>query len=152
MGMLFAYMGVISAVVQGGVVGRLVPRLGERRLAVGGAILLAAGFALLPGAAGDLRVLLALGVLSAGSALASPSILAVVSRRTPAGQQGAALGLTQTASTLGRIVGPTVAGFLIGASGITTPFWAGAALAILGMVAALFLPPAEPAGAPSGGV
>ncbi len=148
MGMLFAYMGVISAVVQGGLVGRLAPRLGEHRLAVAGAVLLAAGFALLPGAVGDLRLLLALGVLSAGSAFAGPSILAVVSRRTAPGQQGAALGLTQTASTLGRIVGPTVAGVLIGAHGVTSPFWAGAALALLGLVAAASLPrlqPAEPA-------
>ncbi len=148
MGMLFAFMGVISAIVQGGLVGRLAPRLGEQRLAVAGAILLGAGFALLPGARSDARLLVALGVLSAGSALASPSILSVVSRRTPPGQQGAALGLTQTASTLGRIAGPTVAGFLIGAHGVTSPFWAGAVLAGLGMVAALFLPrphPAEPA-------
>ena len=140
MGMLFAYMGVVSAVVQGGLVGRLAPRLGERHLAVTGALLLAAGFALLPGAKGQAPLLAALGVLSAGSALAGPSISALVSRRTPAGQQGAALGLTQTASTLGRIAGPTLAGFLIGASGMTAPFWAGAALAALGMVAALFLP------------
>ena len=140
MGMLFAYMGVVSAVVQGGLVGRLAPRLGERHLAVTGALLLAAGFALLPGAKGPAPLLAALGVLSAGSALAGPSISALVSRRTPAGQQGAALGLTQTASTLGRIAGPTLAGFLIGASGMTAPFWAGAALAALGMVAALFLP------------
>ena len=139
MGMLFAYMGVISAIVQGGLVGRLAPRLGERLLAGAGAVLLAAGFVLLPGATGAARLLFALGVLSAGSALAGPSIVALVSRVTPPGQQGAALGLTQTASTLGRIVGPTLAGFLIGAHGTVAPFWAGAALALLGLVAALFL-------------
>ena len=148
MGMLFAYMGVVSAIVQGGVVGRLAPRVGERRLAVTGALLLAAGLALTSATSGGSVLLVALGVLTAGSALATPSIYAVVSRSAAPGQQGAALGLTQTASTLGRIAGPTVAGFLIGASGITAPFWAGAALAMLGMVAAVFLPrphPAEPA-------
>ncbi|MGD0991067.1 MAG: MFS transporter [Gemmatimonadales bacterium] len=147
MGMLFAFMGVVSAIVQGGVVGRLAPRVGERRLAVAGALLLAAGLALAPQTSGAV-LLVALGVLSAGSALATPSIYAVVSRSSTASQQGAALGLTQTASTLGRIVGPTVAGFLIGARGVTSPFWAGAALAMLGLVAALFLPRlhrAEPA-------
>ncbi|HVO36329.1 MAG TPA: MFS transporter [Gemmatimonadales bacterium] len=148
MGMLFAYMGVVSAIVQGGVVGRLAPRVGEQRLAAAGALLLAAGLALAPEAAGGAALLVALGVLSAGSALATPSIYAVVSRHATAGQQGAALGLTQTASTLGRIAGPTLAGFLIGASGTATPFRAGAGLAVLGMVAALFLPrlqPPEPA-------
>jgi DHA1 family tetracycline resistance protein-like MFS transporter len=148
MGMLFAFMGVVSAIIQGGLVGRLAPRLGERRLAVTGALLLAVGLALVPGAAGEGRLLPVLAVLSAGSALAGPSIYAVVSRSATASQQGAALGITQTASTLGRIVGPTVAGFLIGVRGVNSPFWAGAALAMLGLVAALFLPRlhrAEPA-------
>ncbi len=140
MGMLFAYMGVVSAIVQGGLVGRLAPRFGERRLAVTGALLLAVGLALVPVTAGEGWLLPVLGVLSAGSALAGPSIYAVVSRSATSGQQGTALGLGQTASTLGRIVGPTVAGFLLGARGINSPFWAGAALALLGMAAALFLP------------
>ena len=147
MGMLFAYMGVISAIVQGGVVGRLAPSLGERRLAVAGALLLAVGLAATPRSSGGLALLVSLGVLTAGSALATPSIYAVVSRRAAPGQQGAALGLTQTASTLGRIVGPTLAGFLIGTSGTAAPFWAGAALALLGLVGALFRarpPAAEP--------
>jgi DHA1 family tetracycline resistance protein-like MFS transporter len=145
MGLLFAYMGVISAVVQGGVVGRLAPRVGEKRLASAGGLLLAAGLAVVPVASGTLVLYAALGVLSAGSALATPSIYAVVSRRATASTQGAALGLTQTASTLGRIAGPSVAGFLIGTHGTSAPFWAGALLALLGMVAALLLPRVQPA-------
>jgi len=147
MGMLFAYMGVVSAIVQGGVVGRLAPRLGEGRVAAAGALLLAIGLAMVPGVSARPLLYLALGVLSAGSALATPSVYASVSRRASAAQQGAALGITQTASTLGRIVGPTLAGFLIGASGLHAPFWAGAGLGLLGMGAALALarpPQAEP--------
>ena len=140
MGLLFAYMGVISAVVQGGVVGRLAPRVGEKRLAALGGLLLALGLAAVPATSSRLLLYVALGTLSAGSALATPSVYALVSRRASAAQQGAALGITQTAATLGRIVGPTVAGFLIGASGLNAPFWAGAVLGLLGMVAALFLP------------
>lgn len=139
MGLLFAYMGVVSAVVQGWLVGRLVPRTGEKPLAWGGGALLAAGLALVPVAATPLALYGALGVLSAGSALATPSVYAVVSRRSSSGRQGAALGLTQTAATLGRIVGPMTAGALIGARGVGAPFWAGALLAMSGMVAALLL-------------
>jgi multidrug resistance protein len=148
MGMLFAYMGIVSAIVQGGVVGRLAPRVGERRLAATGALLLAVGLALVPEATARLPLYLALGLLSAGSALATPSVYAAVSRQASSAQQGTALGITQTASTLGRIVGPTLAGFLIGASGLRAPFWAGAVLGLLGMAAALALaraPRAEPA-------
>ncbi len=140
MGMLFAYMGIISAVVQGGLVGRLAPKVGEKRVAAAGGLVLAIGLALVPEATGRMGLYAALGALSAGSALATPSVYAVVSRRASAAQQGAALGITQTASTLGRIVGPTIAGFLIGTSGLSAPFWAGALLGLLGMVAALLLP------------
>ena len=139
MGMLFAYMGIISAVVQGGLVGRLAARVGEKRVAAAGGFLLALGLALVPEASGKLALYATLGALSAGSALATPSVYAIVSRRASASQQGAALGITQTASTLGRIAGPTLAGFLIGVSGLRAPFWAGALLGLLGMVAALFL-------------
>jgi multidrug resistance protein len=140
MGLLFAYMGVVSAVVQGGLVGRLAARVGEKRVAAAGGLLLAIGLALVPEASGRPALYAALGALAAGSALATPSVYAIVSRRASPSQQGAALGITQTASTLGRIVGPTVAGFLIGTSGLRAPFWAGALLGLLGMVAALFLP------------
>ena len=140
MGMLFAYMGIVSAVVQGGLVGRLAARVGERRVAAAGGLLLAVGLALVPEVSGPLALYVALGALSAGSALATPSVYAIVSRRAAASQQGAALGINQTASTLGRIAGPSIAGFLIGVSGLRAPFWAGALLGVLGMVAALLLP------------
>lgn len=140
MGLLFAYMGLVSAIVQGGLVGRLAPRVGEGRLAAAGALLLALGLALVPEASARPVLYLALGALSAGSALATPSVYAVVSRGASPAQQGAALGITQTASTLGRIAGPTLAGFLIGAAGMRAPFWAGAVLGLLGMGAALLLP------------
>ena len=140
MGMLFAYMGIISAVVQGGLVGRLAARVGERRVAAAGGLLLAAGLALVPEVSGRLALYAALGTLAAGSALATPTVYALVSRRAAASQQGAALGINQAASTLGRIAGPTLAGFLIGVSGLRAPFWAGALLGVLGMVAALLLP------------
>jgi multidrug resistance protein len=140
MGMLFAYMGIVSAVVQGGLVGRLSAWVGERRVAVAGGLMLALGLALVAEASGRLALYAALGALSAGSGLATPSVYAVVSRLASPSQQGAALGITQAASTLGRIVGPTISGFLIGASGLRAPFWAGALLGLLGMVAALGLP------------
>lgn len=149
MGLLFAYMGVVSAVVQGWLVGRLAPRMGEKALAWVGGMMLAAGLALVPIVATHLALYASLGALSAGSALATPSVYAVVSRRASASQQGAALGLTQTAATLGRIVGPSTAGALIGARGVRAPFWAGALLALLGMAAALLLPRIERDGTPA---
>ncbi len=139
-GLLFAFSGVVSAVVQGGLVGRVAPRIGEARLALAGGVGMAAGLALLAGAASLGRLYLAIGVLSMGSAAATPAILAAVSRLTASHLQGAALGVMQTAQNLGRIAGPLLAGALYQTLGHGAPFLAGAALAGAGALATLLFP------------
>jgi len=137
LGMLFAFSGVISAIVQGGLVGRIAPRFGEARLATVGALLMATGLALFPGSQHAGHLYLALAFLSMGSAASNPSILAAISRSTAPHLQGSALGFAQTAQNLGRIVGPLAAGALYGAYGHSAPFFAGAGIALLGAGATL---------------
>jgi len=140
MGMLFAFSGVISAIVQGGLVGRIAPRVGEARLAGIGALLMAVGLALIPGSRHVGHLYLAMFFLSMGSAASNPAILAGISRLTSSNLQGSALGLAQTAQNLGRIVGPLVAGGLYGSAGHNAPFLAGAGFAVLGGLATRFFP------------
>jgi DHA1 family tetracycline resistance protein-like MFS transporter len=146
-GILFAFSGVISAIVQGGLVGRIAPRVGEARLALVGGLLMATGLALMPGSAHVGHLYLALGFLSMGSAASNPAILAAVSRMTASHLQGSALGFMQTAQNLGRIVGPLLAGALYGALGHAAPFLAGAGIALMGALATLFFP-VRPRGTP----
>jgi MFS transporter, DHA1 family, tetracycline resistance protein len=146
MGMLFAFSGVISAIVQGGLVGRIAPRVGEARLAGIGALLMAIGLALIPGAEHVGHLYLSMFFLSMGSAASNPAILAGISRLTASNLQGSALGFAQTAQNLGRIVGPLLAGALYGTSGHAAPFLAGAGLALLGAVATRFFPTQLPDG------
>jgi multidrug resistance protein len=143
-GMLFAFSGVISAIVQGGLVGRLAPRVGEARLALLGGLLMAVGLALMPGSAHVGHLYVAIAFLSTGSAASNPAILAAVSRMTASHLQGSALGTMQTAQNLGRIVGPLVAGALYGSLGHAAPFLAGAGLAVAGAAATLFFPARTP--------
>lgn len=140
MGMLFAFSGVISAIVQGGLVGRIAPRVGEARLAGIGALLMAVGLALIPGSQHVGHLYFSMFFLAMGSAASNPAILAWISRLTVSSLQGSALGLTQTAQNLGRIVGPLLAGALYETMGHSAPFLAGAGLAILGAVATRFFP------------
>jgi DHA1 family tetracycline resistance protein-like MFS transporter len=139
-GMLFAFSGVISAIVQGGLVGRIAPRVGEARLAGIGALLMATGLALIPGAQHVGHLYLAMFFLAMGSAASNPAILAGISRLTASSLQGSALGFAQTAQNLGRIVGPLLAGALYGSAGHGAPFLAGAGLALLGASATLLFP------------
>lgn len=134
----YVFLGLISTIVQGWLVGRLAPLMGERALMVAGAVLMAAGFAALPfplagpaKAAPLERLLLALGLVAAGSGLTSPSLAGYVSRRTAAADQGRTLGGLQSVGSVGRILGPPLAGILSEAAGYRSPFLAAALVALL---------------------
>jgi DHA1 family tetracycline resistance protein-like MFS transporter len=122
---LFAFCGVIGALVQGGAIGRLVRKLGEPKLIATSLVLTGISLALLPLIKGsaDLswRVLLrqegrpwlgmlgALALLSIGSSLTRPPLFGLLSNLTPPHEQGANIGVAQGAGSLARILGPLFA-------------------------------------------
>ncbi len=136
-GYLFTYVGVVIVLVQGGLVGRLAKRFGERALLIGGLGLLAVGLALLPLSSTVALLLVALGLLSAGDGLVTPATSALLSIASRDDAQGQTLGIAQAAAGLGRILGPLAAGALF-AFGTGLPFLAGAGVTLL--AAALALP------------
>ena len=134
---LFVLIGVTGAAVQGGLIRRLVPLLGEARLVGIGTTLLAlsfAGFVLVPGQAGLLALVV---TTAAGSGLTNPALSGLLSRSTGADEQGEILGAAQSLSSLGRIVGPfwgEHAWFAWGAAG---PYGTGALLEAAAVVVVL---------------
>ena len=121
-GGVFAYVGVIIVVIQGGLIRPLVRRFGEPSLVVVGIGLMALGFLLFPLA--PYLSLLLLGPMlpiSVGNGLNAPSLRALVSRR--AKSQGAALGLSASFDSLARATGPATAGYLYRHAGQTAPYW-----------------------------
>jgi MFS family permease len=103
---VFAYIGVVVVVVQGGLVGPLTRRFGEVRLLVAGTVLQALALATLPYAPGGGGLLAACVPLAAGSGLAQPALTALLSRFARVEDQGGTLGIGQSASAFGRILGP----------------------------------------------
>ena len=116
-GYLFAYIGTLSALIQGLLIGPLVQRFGEVPLVVAGALVLAASLLALPfvgPAGGGLAALLALlALFSVGNSFATPSLTSLASKSVSAAEQGGAMGLTQSIASLARAVGPVLGGFLI---------------------------------------
>ncbi len=106
---VFAYIGVLVVVVQGGLVGPLTRRFGEVRLLVAGTALQALALAALPYAPGNAGLLAACVPLAAGSGLAQPALTALISRSARMEDQGGTLGIGQSASAFGRILGPEAA-------------------------------------------
>ncbi len=110
---LFAYCGVIGALVQGGAIGRLVKKLGEPRLITVSLLLVGISLAWLPFVRGMwLELLLVLALLSVGSSLTRPPLFGMISILTPAHEQGGVIGIAQSAGSLARILGPIFAATL----------------------------------------
>ena len=105
-------MAVVMASVQGGGIRPLVQHLGEKRMLVGGLVLMAVAFPLIPGihAVGLLMIPLALSAL--GRAIAQPPMSSMISMRGEASGRGELMGVFQSSAALARIFGPLIAGLL----------------------------------------
>lgn len=135
-GGVLAFIGVVAAGVQGGVVRPLAKRFDESTLIRGGTFLQAvafAGFALTP-SLGTWALFASGATLAFGNGLTQPSISAYVSKRADPREQGGTLGTNQSVSSLARMFGPALGGWLY-VFGPRIPFAYGA----LGMVLALLV-------------
>ena len=111
-GYLFTYCGILGALVQGGAIGRLVKKLGEPKLISLSLVLVAIALGPMPFVHHWPGMLLALAFLSIGSSLTRPPLFGLISILTPATEQGATIGVAQSAGSLARIVGPIFAATL----------------------------------------
>jgi DHA1 family tetracycline resistance protein-like MFS transporter len=135
----FAFLGLVSALVQGGLIRRLVPRLGEPRLILTGLATLAAGMAALAVVGSGPALVGATLIVGVGQGLTSPTISGLLSRVTPASEQGAVFGTFSSAQTLSRMVSYTVANLILARVGPAGPYWAASAIAAVALVLAILV-------------
>ena len=129
-GSLFAFMGVVSAVIQGGVVRILAARLGEVALIRICAIPFVLGFVTIGLATSVPVLLVGLGLLAAGFGGTFPSLTSLLSRSAPETLQGSSLGIGQSAGALGRILGPLLGGVVWDAMGGEWPYFVAAGIGV----------------------
>ena len=137
---LFGYMGLMMTVMQGGLIGRLTPRLPEARLVFVGAALLTVGIVLTPFAPRLPLLLIALGAVAFGYGMTSPVLSSLISKAGGGGEHGGVLGLSQSAGSLARILGPLWGGVLFDLAGPAGPYLATAVLMLAATAAAFALP------------
>ena len=144
--LLLTYVGVLGVINQGVLVGRLSRVIPSRTLVAGGGVILGGALVAIPltgvidRLAGDVTLggpawftlplvalLVALAGLSLGNALVNVSLATLVSGAASDAEQGAAFGVTQGASSLGRTVGPPVMAVLYTVA-VAAPFLLGALL------------------------
>ena len=156
-GWIFAFVGIISAIIQGALIGKLVKRFGEAKLVIAGTLMFTGSLFAIPfigPRAGLLGILITGAVNSIGNALNAPSLASLASKSASAGEQGVVLGVTQSVASLARAVGPSIAAFLIYSaiayvgvdqlphhmsdSSILRTFWTAAAIQFAGCVFAVY--------------
>lgn len=127
-GGMFALVGMVSAGVQGALIGPMVERYGEQANAALGGALLSAGVIAMGLAQSIVATIVSLLAVGLGWGLLAPSLQSLVSRRALANEQGQVLGVNQSAGALARVIGPVAAGWAYGALGPGMGFVAGGLL------------------------
>ncbi|MCL5962184.1 MAG: MFS transporter [Chloroflexi bacterium] len=130
LGLIFTYVGILIAIVQGGIIGRLNARFGERALAAAGSVTMGLALLAIPLAPAVIGFHIAiLGLLAIGQGLVTPTLSSLLSREAGLDQQGGTLGFGQSLSAGARGIGPLVAGALFD-RGIGLPYFTGAVLVL----------------------
>ncbi|MGA9768740.1 MAG: MFS transporter [Blastocatellia bacterium] len=122
-GYMFAYVGVIGAIIQGGLLGRLVKVFGEKTLAVIGLVLFATALFTLPLSATLLIFILTSTGVAIGNSFVTPTLNGMASRSVSPGFQGRVLGAMASAASLARVIGPAIGGWLLGRDSDTDLFY-----------------------------
>ncbi|MBA3945647.1 MAG: MFS transporter [Herpetosiphonaceae bacterium] len=148
-GLLLAYVGVLAVLVQGGAIGPLVRRFGERRLVQSCLLLVGAGLAMTAFVTRWPLLLLTVLPLGIGASVLTPTLNSLISRESPQRDFGWIIGLSQSAAALARVAGPLVCGPALQYLGTPAPLLIGAGCVVLAWVYAMRLhEPALPASDP----
>ncbi len=136
-GYIFAFSGFLGIIMQGGVVGRAVKWLGERRIVQIGFLSTLLGYAGIGLTHTVGQLLVVIGFAGIGGAGLRPALTSLVTQSAGRREQGVILGLTQSLMSIAQIVAPLISGVLIQHHFLTAwAVWAG----VLGGAALLFQP------------
>jgi DHA1 family tetracycline resistance protein-like MFS transporter len=134
-GSVFFVLGIISATMQGGVIGPLTKRFGDKSVALAAGVIFGIGLAILALARTEWQVWVGLVPFGLGVGLFNPTVSSMVSKTASANERGAIMGKYQAASAMGRFLGPAMSGLLYSKISMAAPF----GLAALIMFPVLFL-------------
>ncbi|MEC9281235.1 MAG: MFS transporter [Bdellovibrionota bacterium] len=130
----FAYIGLMMVFTQGYLIRKWMPKYGERKLLVIGLIMAVIGMAGISFTTGVWSMLVVQSILALGYGLLNPSLLGSISLSGEANEQGQLMGVNQSMSALGRIIGPAAGGFVYQSVGKTSPYIVAASLFFLALI------------------
>lgn len=137
-GMVFGMIGIVGAIVQGGLIGRLTKIYSDNQLITVGSFLMATGLALIPFAGNFTGIMVATVILSLGTGTLQPVLLSLISKVAPENEQGTVLSINQSFSAFARVLGPLWGGFSFEYLGYKFPFITGALSTLLILLFSVF--------------
>lgn len=126
--------GVVSSVVQGGLIGRLDVKFGDKKLLMAGLIILAFGLVLFFLAPSFWMIYLIISIISVGIGLISPTINSLISKNVSPMEIGEVFGVNTSLSSLMTVLGPLWAGLVYDYVRPSAPYWIGAILLIIAFI------------------
>lgn len=136
-GYVFTYVGFLGVILQGGLIGRLVKWMGERKLVWTGFAANTVSYALLAWTSTVGQLLGASTISSYGNGVIRPAVTALITHQAGKREQGVVLGLTQSLTSISQIVAPLIAGALIDRDLLGVWALGIAAVALCGMLASI---------------
>ena len=126
----YAFVGACAVATQAVLLGWLRPRVGERRLALGGLALMAANLGLVALAWQSWMLFPIVALLALGSNLSIPCLTSLISARVEPSGQGRLMGSLQVVLNLALIGGPLIAGLSFDHVGAAAPYALGSLIAL----------------------
>ena len=140
-GFMFGIIGLTSAIVQGGLIGRISKLVSKKNILKFGSFFIMAALALIPYGDTFLGLAIICIFLSIGTGMFQPTVLSLISEVTPEDEQGVTLGVNQSVSAMARVLGPLWGGFAFEFLGYPFPFLTGAAFTLIIFIATvLYIP------------
>jgi len=133
-GGIFLLMGVSTAVIQAGLIGRICDRFGEFNVALAGAVVLGVGLLGIAVSNGMLLLSVSMLVIGGGTGLMGATLTAMASKEAAADERGAILGIFNAFGGVGRVIGPAIAGFLYVGVSPAAPYIAGVLALVLAII------------------
>ena len=148
-GYLLGFVGLMAAVMQGGVFGPLSKRFGEAKLVVAGCALLVLSLLAVPFVGADFGglgfLLIGIASFAIGNSIASPALTSLASKAASDAEQGQALGILQSSASLARVIGPLLCGVLLNnavqqvdSATLLRTFWTAAGIMFIALLTSIY--------------
>ncbi|WP_075980430.1 MFS transporter [Bacillus massilinigeriensis] len=132
LGYIFMIMGLASAFVQGGLIGKLTQKFGAGAVIQGGILVSAIGFGLILLVDSFTTAAIFLTIFGVGNGVIRPSVSTLLTNQSTSGH-GSVTGFLSSFDSLGRILGPTLGGWLYSIS-IGLPYISGVIMSIIALI------------------